>query len=95
MINLKIEMAEQDTDLQESMCPESRADFDYCTLPTIQSPNNTRDPQTGDISAILQRNKVRERHSTPVNHQLTFGSSLERTNRTSQTFGHTFQLTSM
>lgn len=39
-------MAGEDTDLQESVSPESRADLDHCALPTIQPANDTHDPQT-------------------------------------------------
>lgn len=58
-------MTGHDTDLQESMCPESRADLDHRALPTIQPANHTRDPQTGDISAVLHEEKVgKERGKT-------------------------------
>lgn len=57
------------------MHPESGADLDHCALPTIQAANRTHDPQTGDISAVLHRNKgcgeqteSVEAHETPMNH---------------------------
>lgn len=43
------------------MNPESRSDLDHGTLTTIQPPNHTHDPQTGDISAVLQENQNEER----------------------------------
>lgn len=50
-------MAGQDTDLQESVRPKSRADLDHRALPTIQPAYDTHDPQTGDIGAVLKRNR--------------------------------------
>lgn len=52
-------MTGQYTDLQESMRPESRADLDHGAVPTIQPANHTHNLQTGDIGAVLQRNRAR------------------------------------
>lgn len=51
-------MTGQHTDLQESMNPESRADLDHRTLPAIQPADQTHDLQTGDVGAVLQRNRT-------------------------------------
>lgn len=43
-----------DPDLQERLHPESGADFHHGALSPIQPADLTRDPQTGDVGAILQ-----------------------------------------
>lgn len=70
-------MTGQDTDRQERAGPKSRADLDHRALPAIQSANHTHDLQTGDVGAVLRRNKgcgeeTENRHKTPVNNSWTF-----------------------
>lgn len=48
-------MLKQATNQQERLDPESCSDLDHGALPAIQPSNQARDPQTGDVSAVLQR----------------------------------------
>lgn len=54
---MRLKGVTEDSDLQESMNPESRADLDHRALPTIQAANHTHDLQAGNVGAVLPRNK--------------------------------------
>lgn len=47
----------RDADPQESLRPESGADLDHGALPAIQASDQTRDPQTGDVGAVLHSSR--------------------------------------